>query len=239
MRLVKACQLSTPTTLEKTSNGTIPYRCAEQDSLNLSGTCCCGQIRGRLREQVQSWTYTDNRQSHFPAWRLTLSPNKRSACPAHARYLHAIWFPSRLRPSKSAPTLRPCWPGPRFRCAIRCAHRKGAPDGKPTPNAQTYDFRSSLTRSTFPVHYPVLAPEMGLRWQTHAQPRNLWFSVRPGHPAPGATLPAIPAAGESATPSIDWPRRWHSTANSARRRGAWSADRDHTSSKNLGAKPAE
>ena len=39
----------------------------EQDSLNLSGTCCCGQIRGRLREQVQSWTYTDNRQSHFPA----------------------------------------------------------------------------------------------------------------------------------------------------------------------------
>ena len=34
------------------------------------------------------------------------------------------------------------------------AHRKGAPDGKPTPNAQIYDFRSSLTRSTFPVHYP-------------------------------------------------------------------------------------
>ncbi len=79
IRLVKACQLSTPTTLEKTSNGTIPYRCAEQDSLNLSGTCCCGQIRGRLRDQDQSWTYTDNRQSHFPAWRLTRSPNKRSA----------------------------------------------------------------------------------------------------------------------------------------------------------------
>ena len=27
--------------------------------------------------------------------------------------------------------------GPRFRCAIRCAHRKGAPDGKPTPNGET------------------------------------------------------------------------------------------------------
>jgi hypothetical protein len=27
--------------------------------------------------------------------------------------------------------------GARFRCAIRCVHRKGAPDGKPTPNAET------------------------------------------------------------------------------------------------------
>ena len=27
--------------------------------------------------------------------------------------------------------------GPRFRCSIRCVHRKGAPDGKPTPNAET------------------------------------------------------------------------------------------------------
>ena len=60
-----------------------------------------------------------------------------------------------------------------------------------------------LTRSTFPVHYPVLAPERGPRWQTHTQRRKLRISVRPGHPAPAATLPAIPAAGESATPSRD------------------------------------
>src|SRR5271157_6448009 len=45
-----------------------------------------------------------------------------------------------------------------------------------------------LTRSTFPVHYPVLAPERGARWQTHAQRRNLRISVRPGHRAPAATL---------------------------------------------------
>ena len=51
-----------------------------------------------------------------------------------------------------------------------------------------------LTRSTFPVHYPVLAPERGARWQTHAQRRNLRISVRPGHRAPAATLPVIPAA---------------------------------------------
>jgi hypothetical protein len=51
-----------------------------------------------------------------------------------------------------------------------------------------------LTRSTFPVHYPVLAPERGPRWQTHAERRNLGISVRPGHPAPAATLPAIPEA---------------------------------------------
>jgi hypothetical protein len=86
--------------------------------------------------------------------------------------------------------------GARFRCAIRCAHRKGAPDGKPTSHAESWESR-----------------------------------VRPGHPAPAATLPALPAAGESATPSRDGSRRWHPTANSARRRGAWSADRDHTSSK--------
>ena len=56
-----------------------------------------------------------------------------------------------------------------------------------------------LTRCTLPVR----APERGPRWQTHAQRRNLRISVRPGHRAPAATLPAIPAAGESATPSRD------------------------------------
>ena len=34
--------------------------------------------------------------------------------------------------------------GPRFRCAIRCVHRKGAPDHKPTPNAETWESRSAL-----------------------------------------------------------------------------------------------
>jgi hypothetical protein len=54
--------------------------------------------------------------------------------------------------------------------------------------------RTLLTRSTFPVRYPVRAPERGARWQTHAQRRNLRISVRPGHRAPAATLPVIPAA---------------------------------------------
>src|SRR5208283_553781 len=40
----------------------------------------------------------------------------------------------------------------------------------------------------------MLARERGPRWQIHAQRRNLRISVRPGHPAPAATLPAIPAA---------------------------------------------
>ena len=35
-----------------------------------------------------------------------------------------------------------------------------------------------LTRSTFPVRYPVRTPERGPRWQTHAQRRNLGISVR-------------------------------------------------------------
>src|SRR5271157_1171676 len=40
----------------------------------------------------------------------------------------------------------------------------------------------------------MLARERGPRWQIHAQRRNLRISVCPGHPAPAATLPAIPAA---------------------------------------------
>ena len=61
-----------------------------------------------------------------------------------------------------------------------------------------------LTRSTFPVRYPVRAPERGPRWQTHAQRRNLGISVRPGHPAPAATLPAIPAAAPSGAQDYRW-----------------------------------
>ena len=40
--------------------------------------------------------------------------------------------------------------------------------------------QTSLTRCTFPVLYPVPAPERGPRWQTHAQRRNLGTSVRAG-----------------------------------------------------------
>jgi hypothetical protein len=35
-----------------------------------------------------------------------------------------------------------------------------------------------VTSSKFPVHYPVLAPERGPRWQSHAQRRKLNISVR-------------------------------------------------------------
>ena len=52
--------------------------------------------------------------------------------------------------------------------------------------------------------YPVRAPEMGPRSQTHAQRRNLGISVRPGHPAPAATLPAIPAAAPSGAQDYRW-----------------------------------
>ena len=34
--------------------------------------------------------------------------------------------------------------GPRFRCIIRCLHRKGAADGKPTANAETWESPSAL-----------------------------------------------------------------------------------------------
>ena len=54
--------------------------------------------------------------------------------------------------------------------------------------------QTSFSTCTFPVLYPVLAPERNPRWQTHAQRRNLRISVRPGHRAPAATLPVIPAA---------------------------------------------
>src|SRR5271166_5288745 len=61
-----------------------------------------------------------------------------------------------------------------------------------------------LTSSKFPVHYPVLAPERGPRWQSHAQRRKLGISVRTGHPAPAATLPAIPAATPSGAQDYRW-----------------------------------
>ncbi len=41
------------------------------------------------------------------------------------------------RPTPKPSIFGPRSPGPRFRCIIRCLHRKGAPDGKPTPNAET------------------------------------------------------------------------------------------------------
>src|SRR5271166_965426 len=48
------------------------------------------------------------------------------------------------RPTPKTEHFGPRWPGPRFRCIIRCLHRKGAPDGKPTPNAENWESRSAL-----------------------------------------------------------------------------------------------
>jgi hypothetical protein len=42
--------------------------------------------------------------------------------------------------------------------------------------------QTSLTRCTFPVRYPVRAPERGPRWQTHAQRR------KPGNLGPQTSL---------------------------------------------------
>ncbi len=49
--------------------------------------------------------------------------------------------------------------------------------------------------------HPMHAPERGPRWQIHTPRRDLRISVRPGNPAPAATPPAIPRAGESPTQS--------------------------------------
>ena len=65
--------------------------------------------------------------------------------------------------------------GPRFRCAIRCMHRKGAPDRKPTPNAETWESRSALAtrhqRATLPA-IPAAAPSgaQDYRWFVRGTP---------------------------------------------------------------------
>ena len=49
---------------------------------------------------------------------------------------------------------------------------------RPTPKPGNLGPQTSLTRCTFPVLYPVLAPERGPEWQTHARRRNLGRVLR-------------------------------------------------------------
>src|SRR5271165_6962110 len=75
------------------------------------------------------------------------------------------------------------------------------------------------TRCTLAV---LLAPKGGLRWLTHRLDSRT--SVRPGNPAPAATLPAIPSAGESATSSRHRSTSWDSPRNSPPRQSQWHLD---------------
>ena len=52
---------------------------------------------------------------------------------------------------------------------------------RPTPKPGNLGPQTSLTRCTFPVLYPVLAPERGPEWQTHARRRNLGRVLREGN----------------------------------------------------------
>ena len=49
---------------------------------------------------------------------------------------------------------------------------------RPTPKPGNLGPQTSLTRCTSPVLYPVLAPERGPEWQTHARRRNLGRVLR-------------------------------------------------------------
>ena len=89
-------------------------------------------------------------------------PAPAATCPAHVRYFHAIWFPSRLRPSKLAPTLRPCRPGPRF----RWRYPVSAPERG--HRSQTHAQRRNLGISVRPDH------------RYRRQPAGLFPAGRPG-----------------------------------------------------------
>ena len=94
--------------------------------------------------------------------------------------------------------------------AVRCFWKpnwpwvKTKPPKPSTTGRAVCNARFLLRESAFPVRYPVRAPERGPRSRTHAQRRNLGISVRPGHPAPAATLPAIPAAAPSGAQDYRW-----------------------------------
>ena len=71
---------------------------------------------------------------------------------------------------------------------------------RPTPKPGNLGPQTSLTRCTFPVLYPVLAPERGPEWQTHAQRRNLGRVVRyPIAKARGFPALTFPRGEDSAT----------------------------------------
>ena len=66
------------------------------------------------------------------------------------------------------------------------------------------NWKGSVQRKVLVERTRCLLPERGPRSQTHAQRRNLGISVRPGHPAPAATLPAVPAAAPSGAQDYRW-----------------------------------
>ena len=74
---------------------------------------------------------------------------------------------------------------------------KGAPDRKPTPNAETWESRPPSPPICFPPLSLSPPPPLPL-------PLRLPVLVRPGHPAPAATLPAIPAADSSGAQDYRW-----------------------------------
>ena len=95
--------------------------------------------------------------------------------------------------------------------AARCFWKPKWPWVKTKPPKPIDNWKGSVQRKVlvergprFRWRYPVRAPERGPRSQTHAQRRNLGISVRPGHPAPAATLPAIPAAAPSGAQDYRW-----------------------------------
>ena len=92
------------------------------------------------------------------------------------------------------PTPRPSifgrrGPGPRFRCAIRCAPERAA-DGRPTPHAATFDFRSARAAcgAAGPpgrlLPRPPPADAEGARWQV-GDPPGLTPPVSERAPPPG------------------------------------------------------
>ena len=89
---------------------------------------------------------------------------------------------------------RPTFP---VRYPVRAPER--ATDGRPTPHAATFDFRSSWTGSTFPVRDPVRAPERGP--DGRPTPHAATFDFRSARAArgaagpPGRLLPRPPPAG--------------------------------------------
>ena len=64
---------------------------------------------------------------------------------------------------------------------------------RPTPKPGNLGPQTSLTRCTFPVLYPVLAPERGPEWQTHARRRNLGRVLREGNQP--VTIALLPSRG--------------------------------------------
>ncbi len=142
------------------------------------------------RHRDRTYIAIEPQSDQFPPWLSSLSHflHPQAASPNH-ELSQAISFPRLMLDTIRNPVNRKpstCSVLPRDLAAVEIADEQV--DAHP---------HTSLIGCTHPMH----APERGPRWQIHTQRRDLRISVRPGHPAPAATQPAIPAAGESATPS--------------------------------------